>query len=330
MEYVQAKEYRRFEKKKIDWGSRTERTARTKTGKETPGKTKPTDTGKTKPGTEKPAGATGKPQGEHPLGKQPLAIERKPPVRPHGGPIPGEIGGGARRPALGAGRPAGPRPHDGPGYTPIAPGRQFGERALPPAPNHGPLNEADRRRQDLANLVAEVQASRGRKALPGGEPIGEIVEPGNAYQRHAGGHTDRSIWDAEVVGHNDGKSTGRIRAIQAASHDRATEGVPVQKARAGDTSRLDTVTKTTELPRTSARQFAMSPPPQVTSRADSPNRIALTQHAEPFGQMSLFHVPGAETLTNAQQGRTERRSTVPPSMPRGRQGVLFHPVSFKI
>jgi hypothetical protein len=51
-----------------------------------------------------------------------------------------------------------------------------------------------------------------------------------------------------------------------------------------------------------------------------PNRIAMTQHAEPLGQMSLFPVPSQdERLYKALEDRSVRSANHPPAMAPGRQ-----------
>lgn len=237
--------------------------------------------------------------------------------------------------------------------------RQFGQRELPTA-NHPSfegtrIGEMERRRADLANLVSEVRErqAKQRKELPGVD-TGEIVSEGATSQRAA--HNDRSVWDAEVVGHNDGNGTSEIRAISPPSHDATTGPIPrirtddtirLRPARAGDTSSFEPISGNLihpDAPKTgpdheSTRGF------QVIQGSVHPDRIGLTQHPEPLGQMSLF--PGPERdrhLSEAQAGREERRAITPPSMPPGRQvnfmrtnlpkkpgsqGTLFQPVTFK-
>ena len=86
---------------------------------------------------------------------------------------------------------------------------------------------------------------------------------------------------------------------------------------------------------------------EITAKPNVPDRLALTSRAEPLGQMSLFDVPGnrgQDNLASAQNSRTERQASVPPSLAAGRQigfartnlpkkpgsqGTLIQPVSFR-
>lgn len=380
-EWVQPKAYDRWK------GINYEKILEGFDGKRKPGKEKP---GKQKP--EKPGEPEKQPGTERP-GKEPLAIEGPPNKpgqtpgepggpRPHGGRQFEELEGSPGRRGLPPGRPRGPREQGGVERPPL--GGSGPRPALGASTEHGPMNEVERRHAAVADLVEKIMAQKAARksgANPETGP-GEIVEPGVSYQASSADR-DRSIRTAEVVGHNEGRDTNRIRAIEAPSHDKATGPVP----RIHDTAPINvtaplprTTAETTELPRL-GRQFAPETPrralpgrapesgikkiqnaayevgklaggasvgaARAAGRASS-GQNALTQHEEPFGQMSMFNVPaalGQVHLDEAQTSRTERQDATPaatmppgrqvnfmvPNLPKkpGSQGTLFKTVRFR-
>jgi hypothetical protein len=216
---------------------------------------------------------------------------------------PGRIWGFAERvfgPAID--RKPDARPHSGPDRRSVD-GRQG--RALGQGPDLY-RTEEDRRRADIANLVSEVMDRRSVE----GVPEGEVVSEGKPMTPP---EDDRSIWTGEVVGHNEGRDTGKFRAIEPGSWDARTASLP--KIRTDTTVRLPVVSRAGDT--------------RVDLPAVGHPRTALTQHAEPFGQMSLFH-PKESPLATAQAARTEVQTPPPTVRPVSRQMSLFQPGKFKI
>ena len=216
------------------------------------------------------------------------------------------------------------RPHYGPDRTPLTGNRQF--EAL--GPGHKPVTAADQR---SANLAALVRDTPKQTPLSGGR------------EHNARG---MSIITGEIVPER--TNTREIKAVGPASRDARTGPIPrIKQARAGDTQPLDTITPRTEhataaMARTSIRQFTPvtsrkelpSGQRAITATPQIPKHLALTERAEPLGQMSLFNAPGTKQgdlhLASAKTGRTERQNTVPPSLAAGRQLSMFHPAHFKM
>ena len=218
------------------------------------------------------------------------------------------------------------RPHYGPDRTPLTGNRQF----TPIGPGHEPVTAADKR---AANLAALVRDTPKQTPLSGGR------------ERNARG---MSIITGEIVPER--TTTKEIKAVGPRSSDANTAPLapvradtpqePRLPSRGGDTGHIPLSPYAHDVTAPIAkigRQFPQSPrlalPAGQRALGSSPHTpqpgIALTQHAEPFGQMSLFQEKREGNLAIAKTSRTDRQTTVPPSLAAGRQMELFSPARFK-